>query len=82
MALSTPFCFERKLAEVVSINCEGAILFSLSGIDFHNPGTYAKYSSMYHKWTHFQKAQGAICIGKELGDKIEVSTLKGFVNTV
>ena len=49
MALSTQFCFERKWAEVVSINCEGAILFSLSGIDFHNPDTYTKYSSITNR---------------------------------
>ena len=39
MALFTSFCFERKEVQFVSINCEGAILFSLSGIDFYNHKT-------------------------------------------
>ena len=63
MALSSPFCFERKYFEVVSINCEGTMLFSLSGTDFHNHKTQYKVQ-FYHKGTHFQKAQGAICTGK------------------
>ena len=39
------------------------MLFSLSGTDFHNHKTQYKVQ-FYHKGTHFQKAQGAICTGK------------------